>query len=301
MDDPNKKNISNKFLRRVKRYFSHKKTSLLKKLFSYKAKQGKPIRYKLAGQNIIYLYPEGQIAELLYTCTFEQTEIQLVSAYLKAGMKVVDVGANIGLYSILASKIIGENGKIWAFEPSSETHKRLIANLSLNQVSGVEVIKMGLADVEDVLTLMRPSGYRDGDRYLVPKIYDTTHFQQDSGDTESVPVITLDNYMIQNNTELPKVDLMKIDIEGGEYAVFKGAQKVLTANPNILVMFECTPEGCQRAGHTQENVFQFLRQLGFEVYSWNRTEGKWDTSEGLLRSSGNVWACRNKAILPQPR
>ena len=283
MDTANKKNIYNKFLRRVKTYLSHKKTSFLKKIFSYKAIQGKPIRYKLGGKNIIYLYPEGQIAELLYTDAFEQTEIQLVTAYLKPGMKVVDVGANIGLYSIIASKIIGENGKIWAFEPSSETQKRLIANLSLNQVSGVEVIKMALADVEDVLTLIGPSRDRDGERYLLSKEYAATYFKQDSEETEIVPVITLDQYMIENNTDLPKVDLMKIDIEGGEYAVFKGAQKVLAANPNILLMFECTPEGCQMGGHTQEDVFQFLRQLEFEVYAWNRIEEKWDTREGLSR------------------
>jgi FkbM family methyltransferase len=273
-------------------------------LYSLKQQSGDPIEFHLPEGIDISLYPQGQIVELLYTSQFERTELSLVISYLKPGMNVIDIGANIGLYSIIGDKLVGPSGRIWAFEPASETHKLLLANLSLNKTSLVEVEKIALTDiVDEILPLKRDPGYRDGDRYLATRKNENSilsNKSDDSGDLEMVKVTTLDHYMYIEKSEIPRIDFMKIDIEGGEYSLFRGAQKILTDNPDILLMFECTAQSCRCAGHTQEDVFQFLRRFGFGLYCWNLKRRDWESSVELLKASCNVWACRDKTKLPKP-
>src|SRR5271165_1056510 len=99
---------------------------------------GKPVKYLLPGGIEVLLYPEGEIAEFLTVQRFfEQAEMALTAAYLKPGMAVIDVGANIGVYSLLAGKLAGDTGAVWAFEPSLQTFQRLTRNLDLNGVGNV--------------------------------------------------------------------------------------------------------------------------------------------------------------------
>lgn len=100
---------------------------------------------------------------------FEEVEIDFFSRLIKPGMIVVDAGANIGLYSIIAGKLVGENGQIFAFEPSSETFKRLLNNIHLNQVTNIYPYNLGLGDkTNQELKLRQDKGFEDAERYLVP-------------------------------------------------------------------------------------------------------------------------------------
>lgn len=295
--------FANKVLRRLKRvpftvYSSFRRWNYLRR-----QKAGRLVQHRLPGKAVINLYPEGQIAELLYTVRFERAELALVSACLKQSMKVVDIGANIGLYSIVADKAVKPKGRVWAFEPSSETYSRLIRNLSLNDATSVIPVRLALADKHGgSLTLKRDPGFRDGDRYLVAERAarsPDSGWPEDYGDSEQVQVTTLDHYLYTLVDAPHRIDFLKMDIEGGEFSVFRGATQVLTSNPKILLMFECTPQGCQRAGHKQEDVFRFLKDLGFDLYSWQRSIRDWETSGELLLAAGNVWACRGKELLPR--
>jgi FkbM family methyltransferase len=273
-----------------------------RKAYSQIEKTNKPITFTLPRGVKIDLYPQGQIAELLYLSKFEYPELEMVIGFLKPGMNVIDIGANVGLYSIVADKMIGKSGKIWAFEPSHETNKRLMANLSLNNVSIISVEKMALADVVDAeLTLKRDPGYRDGDRYLSTRKKDNQTVDSvstDVGDTETVKVTTLDHYIYEIKDVKSPIDFLKMDIEGGEFSVFKGANKVLENNPDILLMFECTTQGCECNGHKVDDVFEYLRTFGFQIYCWDAIKRTWDDSAEATRVAGNLWACRNKEKLP---
>jgi FkbM family methyltransferase len=277
--------------------------TLKQRTYAQIEKGNKPIKFNLPHGIVIDLYPQGQIAELLYTSKFEYQELEMIISYLKPGMNVIDIGANIGLYSIVADKIIGKTGHIWAFEPSDETHKRLLANLTLNKVSTTKVEKMALADVIDAqLTLKRDPGYRDGDRYLSTRKKENKSVDSaptDLGDIETVNVTTLDHYMYEVNNVGISFDLMKMDIEGGEFSVFKGAKRILENNPNILIMFECTPQGCECNGHKIEDVFVFLRTFNLKIYCWDPMKRMWDDREEVTKVGGNLWACRRKDLLPQ--
>ncbi len=271
-------------------------------LYSFRQRKGEPIEVRLSHDCSIKLYPEGQVAELLYTCQFESTELALVTKFLKPGMGVVDIGANIGLYTIAAFKAVGINGTVIAFEPSAESLGRLRANLSLNQVTSVELIKKAVADCACPDTMIkRDCGYRDGDRYLATRKVENVPARakpDDTGDSELVPVTSLDHYFYVERGGCPKIDFLKMDIEGGEYAVFRGAKRFLQENQDAVMMFECTPQGCQCAGCTQEEVFGFLLELGFGVYAWMPQQAVWTSDSDSVKRAGNVWACRNKQTLP---
>jgi FkbM family methyltransferase len=265
---------------------------------------GIPVRVSLGDGGTLKLYPAGQIPELLVTADFEDRELNLVTSYLRPGMNVIDIGANVGLYSIAAALTVGRTGKVFAFEPSSETVARLRRNLELNGITTVQLATVALSDKsQSVAVLKRDAHHRDGDRYLQTQTdaADVTAQAGDPGDAERVGVTALDEWMQTNGIGDLKIDFLKMDIEGGELAVFKGARETLRRNPDIVLMFECTKARCARYGHTQQDVFNFLQGLGFHIFAWDEKHSAWSGDEALLLAVGNVWAIRDASRLPQPK
>jgi len=274
-------------------------------LYRLRRMAGRPVTFRVATSMRIALYPVGQIAELLYTSRFERRDLELVGRLLRPGMNVVDIGANIGLYSILAAQRVAPGGRVWAFEPSAETTQRLHRNLQLNQVmTTVTTVRTALADKSGGrLELARDRGRGDGERFLLAggaRDRDAVA-QPEIEDRESVPVTTLDEYFFAAPVEPPVIDFLKIDIEGGEMLVFNGARRLLTENRHLVIMFESTPESSRRYGYRQEDLFALLRDLGFDLFYWDRDDKDWRTDPDRLLSAGNLWATRDRALLPHWR
>jgi FkbM family methyltransferase len=263
---------------------------VLHAVYTFQHRDGQPARYHVAEGVDIQLYPEGEIAEFLVLQRFfEKTEMALTSAYLKPGMKVIDVGANIGVYSVLAQKRVGETGSIWAFEPSVESYRRLIRNLSLNHCGSVKPVQLALSDRSDEnFVLQSDPGFGDAYRYLVPA--------QGAGPArgETVPVLTLDRYASQNG--IANVDFMKVDVEGCEFMVFSGARELLASSSKLVVMFESDAGWCARAGCRQQDSFDLFRKLDFQLFAWQGR--KWNSDESSLLSASTVWASRDLQALP---
>lgn len=270
--------------------------------YFYKKAKGNPITLVFPGGITYCLYPWGQITEVLYGGGFERTELELTAQYLKEGMNVIDAGANIGLYSILAAKLVGESGRVWAFEPSTETYERLLKNLSLNGLDSVIANKLALSDIADGEILLQKSpGCGDAERYLsVYPDHPSIHNKSSSGpgEGELVKVTNLDSYM-EKNLKNVRIDFIKVDVEGSEYAVLRGAKKLLLSNPDVLLLFECTREGCQWSGQKMVDVFNFLRSMDFELFGWDNNTRKWESDQEFLSRAGNLWACRDRKRLPR--
>lgn len=255
---------------------------------------GKPVRYRLPGGVEIQLFPEGEVAEFLTVQRFfEMTELALVSAYLKPGMTVIDVGANIGVYSILADKRVGATGTVWAFEPSLESSRRLRNNLDLNGCRSVRPFQLALsARSSPSLTLKSDAGFGDAYRYLAPD----GDADDSSQDGERVSVTTLD--LFSRDNDIADAAFLKIDVEGGEYLLLQGAQEFLRSCPDVCIMFESDPDWCLRAGCRQQDAFELLRRLGFGLYTWESRRRRWSVGEEALLTAGMIWACRHADRLP---
>ena len=166
---------------------------------------------------------------------------RLLKENIKQGDIVVDIGANIGYHTLLMAKLVGPKGKVYAFEPEKENFELLKKNIERNGYQNVVLVNKGLGEKEGVLTL-----------YLNPKnkAGHSVFHQHSHWGRQEIEITTLDDFLPKNT----KVDLIKMDIEGAEYAAIKGMRRVLSEN-NVKVISE----------FCEETVPLAFRDLGFNV------------------------------------
>jgi len=259
----------------------------------------KPFKIKLFNGKSIKFYPQGQIVLGVYAQRFEKQEIDTFQRIIKPGMTIVDAGANIGLYSLIASKLVGDKGKVFSFEPSLETFQRFLNNIKLNRFSNITPLNFGLGDKpNEKLILRQDKGYGDAERYLFPANEAPSIKLENMNEIlieEEIIIDTLDNYL--NKINVNKIDFLKIDTEGFEYYILKGAEQMLKNSPEIVMLMECTALGTARAKTTQKEVFQMLKEINLSIFYWNKNTKSWcDDEEGIL-NAGDVWACKNREQL----
>ena len=96
-------------------------------------RKGSPMLHALEGGEKIWLYPDSKLSQSILCGNFEGTECTFLRRFLRSGDVFVDIGANIGLHTIIASSCVGPKGHIYAFEPSEQTFSRLKSNIATNE------------------------------------------------------------------------------------------------------------------------------------------------------------------------
>lgn len=169
------------------------------------------------------------VSDQLFT-GFEHDERRFVSRFLTAGMTVLDIGAHAGLYTMTASKRVGPSGRVLAFEPSPRERQRLERHLSINRCRNVTVHAFALGDSTGEADLFVVEGNETGCNSfrLPPGI---------AGRPVRVPIRRLDDCRAAGL--FTAVDLVKMDIEGAELSVLRGAEAVFReARPVLLCEIE---------------------------------------------------------------
>ena len=216
-------------------------------------------------------YPNSRGAGLMiYTNGwYDYDDMHFVRGYLRPGDAVVDVGANIGVYTLLAAAVVGNQGKVVAFEPGRESFARLQENVQLNQLRQVELRHAAVGEARSMVSF-----YQDMDliNHIVPADQQPT-----LGATEFVQCVTLDDELAGQG-----FDLGKIDIEGAELMAFRGAQQMLRrANPPVWLV-EVKDSLLRRYGNTIRELAHLLQVSGFEL-------GNYDADRGLLLFPPEPW------------
>jgi FkbM family methyltransferase len=181
----------------------------------------------------------------------------LLEAQVQPGMVGVDIGANVGLYTHLLSRCVGERGLVYAFEPNPALFASLERNCRTNGLANVRLHNVALGAQDDTLTLTR-ARFNSGDSRLSR---DETSAASGS---VSVPVRRLDGLL-----EGRPLDFVKIDVQGWELEVFKGMRGQLAGSRPLRIHFEFWPAGLRRANSDPAELLAFLGQHGFHLY---RTE-----------------------------
>lgn len=174
---------------------------------------------------------------------------------IKPGDTVIDIGANQGEYSLIAARKTGNTGKVLAFEPMKSLYRQLRENIALNKnfEARTVAVPIGLSEQAGVLDLYGKSGTNEGVNTLYPTAEHTVRI-------ESIKLDTLDHQL--QNLGINKVDVIKIDVEGAELQVLKGAQKTLSQHLPTLLL-EINRESCLAAGYTPEEILTFLKTFGY--------------------------------------
>lgn len=202
---------------------------------------------------LLFLHIDDWIQENLYFLgEYEKAELTSIEQFLNHDSIFIDIGANIGLYTLYASKIINENGLIVSFEPFSENYKSLAKNISLNGVSNVSLEKMAIGEKDGVIKLY----YDENEKNL--GMVSTISIEK--GAQEEVKLISLDSYL--KNKSFTKIDLIKIDIESFEYSALLGMKSTLIRyHPTLLIEILNTDKSV-----TKSNCDQLLTDMGYNKY-----------------------------------
>lgn len=169
----------------------------------------------------------------------------------------VDIGANIGYYTVLASSLVGASGRVFSFEPDRQNFQILEQNLALNHCDNVTLHSCALGETDDLQCLYK-SDSNSGDHRL--SIF---AFEKDR-ETELVPVRRLDSFL---NTLAPgKRIAMKMDVQGFEVHVMRGMTRILEERDVYLVMAELCPKLISLSGDEPDDMLELFKDAGFRPF-----------------------------------
>ncbi len=192
---------------------------------------------------------------------YEAIEASLFCRLLKPGDTVIDAGANVGQYSLLASTQVGPSGQVHAFEPVPRNFAALSRNVQLNNLSNVRLNQIALWNEPSELVFERPEE-PDSNNGSFGAI-NPGNAASTNQTRVTVPAIPLDQYVEEN--QLASVDFIKMDIEGAEPFLLQGARRTLERfGPPILS--EVRPDVLARLGSTVKDLEALLNDLGYHAW-----------------------------------
>lgn len=173
---------------------------------------------------------------LITTGHWEPREAAFLRSVLRLGSGFIDVGANVGYFSLLASAIVGHTGSVIAVEPEARNLDLLQANIWRNKASNVRVLPLA-ADAQTGYVGLRLSETNRGDHQVVGRSSEAALL---------VPSIRLDEVIPQ--LVIGSIDVIKVDVQGVDHQVVEGLARLATENPGIVLMCEYWLTGMQERG-----------------------------------------------------
>ena len=217
---------------------------------------------KNLGRARVYLNPEDPVVSGALTLNlFEKDELAFFRHFFASHMTLLDIGANVGLYSAIALSTENFHGKIIALEPHGETRKYLEKTLAENRktanIPETRIINCAVAasDRAGELTLYSNSQNKGDNR-----LYSDALLDQE----ETVRTATVDS--ICREHQIDAVDFIKIDIQGEEVAAISGASEIINHSRDCIILSELWPYGLERCHSSVDEYVDLLAGLGFRLF-----------------------------------
>jgi FkbM family methyltransferase len=236
----------------------------------------------------------GVERSIYFTGTYEKGTLYIIKNILNKGDTFIDVGANIGLMSVFASKVIGGSGKVIAFEPNPNTLALLKNNIELNKCTNITT-----------------SDYAIGNANETAKIYDRWDSNRGSA-TLIKPEKSTDSYDIKISTlsdvlsDSQKIDLIKLDIEGYELEALKGAENILKRDIPPALIVECSDISDNDLSKNRNEVYDYIKKLDkYRIYRTISDKGRISKliemqSKVDLLSNDNIYCFTEKHLDKMP-
>lgn len=188
---------------------------------------------------------------------YEPLVTELFKREIKKGDVVLDIGAHIGYYTLLAAKLVGEKGKVFAFEPDPTNFGLLKRNVKTNGYKNVILVQKAISNKTEKIKL-----YLSKDNLGDHRIYNS----HDGRQSIEIEAIRLDDYF-KNHEE--GVDFIKMDIQGAEGSAIQGMPLILQGSKNVKIVMEFWPMGLRRSSIKPEECLESLVRCGFKLFNIN--------------------------------
>lgn len=185
---------------------------------------------------------------------------EVLRRLVQPGMVVADVGANIGLLTLVLAWAAGPTGKVIAFEPEAVPRSNLEKMKYLNGLSWVEVRDQAVGEKPGRLTFHVSDIIGHSSLYALP-------------DTEGSREIQVEVVRLDDVAPAKRMDVVKIDVEGAELDVLAGMKGLIAKNPDLAIVAEFGPEHLKRVGQTPAQWFKAFADAGFKAYLIDEASG----------------------------
>lgn len=181
---------------------------------------------------------------------------KVIEQYVKKGDVTIDIGANVGKISLLLSKQVGDNGKVFSFEPEQTNYNTIQKNIEINNIKNIQVIQKAVTDKTEQ-TFIEISHASTGHQII----------SKPNEKTKQIESISLDDYFINQ-----KIDFVKIDAEGSESKILKGMINLINSNPEIKIAIEYNTNILKQTNKDPIEYVLDLKAFGFQIFDMMREE-----------------------------
>lgn len=221
---------------------------------------------------LLFTIPPGSVIghEVLLYGLYEKDVVRCFESLIAPGDLVLDIGANLGQYTLLASNRAGAAGQVISIEPVPHIHRQLVRHLQVNGITNVTTIEAALGK-EDGSVLMT----------IIADENDGMHHVAETESPEGFRVLQrrLDD-VIREAAPQREVSVMKIDVEGWEENVFAGAEQVLAQHVPPTIFFECIEDHATRFGLSAHRLVTRFRSLDYRIFSLAASESPRELADG---------------------
>lgn len=201
---------------------------------------------------------------VMFYDAYETQELKFMTAVLSPGDIVVDIGANTGLFSLVAGRAVGQSGEVHAFEPIPGNFERLVENVHLNDLQNVHLNASAVSDQAGKVVLAidedmaRTSGSDSSGSFTLARLNKPVR-------EIMAPADTIDAYVARELHDRP-IRLVKVDVEGAEPFVLRGTSHTLLTHGVDILMLEVSVYALSRGGLKILDIVEPLQTAGYELY-----------------------------------
>ncbi len=189
----------------------------------------------------------------------EKLTTKLFKEAVKDKHTVVDIGANLGYFTLLAARLVGEEGKVYAFEPEPQNYNMLLKNIALNEYNNVIAEQKAVSNRDGVVKLYLCD--INVEAHTLRECHDDPEFNEKR--FVEVESVTLDGYFEDKNSQ---INVIKIDCEGAEAAIISGADRIIRDNDKLKLFLEFWPSAIRKMGYSPEELaHKLLENYGFSM------------------------------------
>jgi FkbM family methyltransferase len=240
-----------------------RREALLERWWAKQALKREYFDHEVESGVLLRLHFDSALARDIYCHNHERAERILLHRFLRPGDTFIDVGANIGLYSVLASRIVGPGGHVFSFEPDPRVYARLLFNLESNGCDNVKTFQLALSNADETRVMqISNAGFDAYNSFGAPvrgegtfEAHDVTCMRYDS--------------LAKIEPRMARASMIKIDVEGWEAMVLHGAIEQLCRENAPLLQLEFNDQAAKALGLSCKQIYQWLNTLHYSVYTFD--------------------------------